>query len=61
MSESAEHQRRMANSATHRTRYSDSSLYDEVCTVCGARDWTMGEDEIGDRPCTARETEGEPK
>lgn len=25
------------NYATHKPRYSDSSLYDEVCTVCGAR------------------------
>jgi hypothetical protein len=23
---------------THKTRYSDSSLYDEVCTLCGATD-----------------------
>ena len=45
-------EQRQANSATHKTRYSDSSLYDEVCTVCGARDWTMGPDEIGDRPCS---------
>ena len=22
----------------HRTRYSDSSLYDEVCVLCGAND-----------------------
>lgn len=23
---------------SHRTRYSDSSLYDEVCVLCGATD-----------------------
>jgi len=23
---------------SHKTRYSDSSFYDEVCTVCGATD-----------------------
>jgi len=44
-------EQRQANAATHKTRYSDSSLYDEVCTVCGARDWSLGTDEIGDEPC----------
>lgn len=29
---------KLSGYATHKTRYSDSSLYDEVCTVCGARD-----------------------
>jgi len=42
---------RQANAATHQTRMSDSSLYDEVCVVCGARDFTIGPDEIGDAPC----------
>lgn len=32
---------------THKTRYSDSSLYDEVCTQCG------GTDGIGDRSLNA--------
>src|SRR6266404_7203653 len=44
-------EQRQANSATHKTRYSDSSLYDEVCTVCGARDFSIGPDEIGNAPC----------
>lgn len=26
------------NHPSHQTRYSDSSLYDEVCTLCGATD-----------------------
>jgi hypothetical protein len=35
----------------HVTRYSDSSLYDEVCTICGATD-AMGDTRL-DRPCPA--------
>jgi hypothetical protein len=41
----------MENYRTHKPRYSDSSLYDEVCTVCGAKDYTIGCDELSDRPC----------
>lgn len=44
--------KRRENYASHTPRYSDSSLYDEVCTTCGARDFTCGNDELGDRPCT---------
>lgn len=33
---------------------SDSSLYDEVCDDCGARDYTLGLDELSARPCLAR-------
>jgi cytochrome c5 len=51
-------EQRQANAATHKTRVSDSSLYDEICTVCGARDWTMGPDEIGDRPCSQSQSKG---
>lgn len=32
-------EQKKANYATHKTRYSDSSLYDEVCEVCGATDY----------------------
>jgi hypothetical protein len=39
------------NYATHKARWSDSSLYDEVCTVCGARDWCPGEDELSKFSC----------
>lgn len=54
---SLEKQRRNKNAATHKTRMSDSSLYDEVCTVCGARDYSSGPDEIGDRPCSGNSGE----
>lgn len=50
---------RTANYKTHKPRVSDSSLYDEVCTVCGARDFSIGPDELSDRPCTVPETSGE--
>lgn len=40
-----------ANYATHRPRYSDSSLYDEVCQDCGAKDYAIGADELSARPC----------
>jgi hypothetical protein len=36
---------------THQTRYSDSSLYDEVCTLCGATD-ARGSDRLY-QPCSA--------
>jgi hypothetical protein len=36
---------------SHATRYSDSSLYDEVCTLCGKTD-AHGMDEL-DKPCGA--------
>ena len=39
---------------THRTRYSDSSLYDEVCVLCGATD-SRGSDAL-DRPCPGSES-----
>ena len=29
----------------HKTRYSDSSIYDEVCTICGATD-ANGDDRL---------------
>lgn len=41
----------LANYASHTTRSSDSSLYDEVCTVCGAKDYAGGKDELSERPC----------
>jgi hypothetical protein len=49
-------QQRAANYQTHKPRYSDSSLYDEVCTVCGARDYCIGPDELSDRPCTTAQS-----
>lgn len=36
---------RQENHDSHRTRFSDSSLYDEVCEDCGARNNTPGVDE----------------
>jgi hypothetical protein len=33
----------------HKTRFSDSSVYDEVCTLCGATD-ARGDDRL-DKPC----------
>lgn len=39
----------------HRTRMSDSSLYDEVCLYCGARDHIAGDTLC--EPCTATEAE----
>lgn len=36
---------------SHQTRYSDSSLYDEVCTLCGATD-ARGSDLLY-QPCSA--------
>lgn len=40
------------NYATHRPRYSDSSLYDEICQHCGAKDYAGGVDELSQRPCS---------
>jgi hypothetical protein len=54
----------MSHYKTHRTRVSDSSLYDEICMDCGARDFTMGEDELSARPCTKNtieESRAQPK
>jgi hypothetical protein len=45
------HEQRAANYQTHKPRYSDSSLYDAICTVCGAKDYASGPDELSDRPC----------
>lgn len=39
-------------SQPHKTRFSDSSLYDEVCTLCGATD-ANGMAELN-RPCPAQ-------
>lgn len=36
------------NHETHKTRYSDSSIYDEVCEYCGATDANQA---VLDRPC----------
>lgn len=38
---------------THITRMSDSSLYDEVCTVCGATD-AMGDNRLN-KKCTGKQ------
>jgi hypothetical protein len=51
--ESTTEQRR-ANYATHKIRVSDSSLYDEVCTECGARDYTADVDELSENSCTGK-------
>jgi hypothetical protein len=48
---SAEIQRWAANYLTHNPRFSDSSLYDEVCTICGARDLILGEDQLTKFSC----------
>lgn len=40
------------NYMTHSVRWSDSSLYDEMCTVCGARDFAPGQDELSLFSCT---------
>jgi len=50
-------EQRAANYLTHKGRYSDSSLYDEVCTRCGARDFVMGPDELSERPCPQADTQ----
>jgi hypothetical protein len=42
---------------THKTRYSDSSLYDEVCTLCGVTDYN-GMKEL-DKPCKAQKEQNE--
>lgn len=42
---------RHANYATHTPRISDSSLYDEVCTTCGAKDLILGENQLETQPC----------
>lgn len=44
---------REANYATHRTRTSDSSIFDEVCLDCGAQEYAIGRDELCERPCGA--------
>lgn len=35
----------------HRTRYSDSSLYDEKCVLCGATDATYQQGQPLREPC----------
>ena len=40
----------MQTHPTHTTRYSDSSLYDEVCTKCGAND-APGRGQSLELPC----------
>ena len=40
-----------ANYLTHEPRFSDSSLYDEVCVICGAKDYVPGEDELSKYSC----------
>lgn len=40
--------------ATHKIRYSDSSFYDEVCTMCGGTD--ASGDERLKRPCTGEKS-----
>lgn len=47
---------RSKNYKSHKTRTSDSSLYDEICTICGARDYTIGPDELSNNPCPGRST-----
>lgn len=44
-------EQRNENYKTHTPRYSDSSVYTEICTICGARDYTCGPDELSERPC----------
>lgn len=44
-------EQRAANYATHQPRTSGSSLFDEECTVCGAKDYATGPNELTDRPC----------
>lgn len=39
----------MSNYLTHKTRYSDSSIYDEVCIWCGATD-AWGDERL-EKPC----------
>lgn len=51
---------RNANYKSHEARSSDSSIFDEVCTVCGAKDYAIGPDELSDRPCTAVKTSEPP-
>lgn len=41
----------------HKTRYSDSSMYDIVCTICGGTDGA-GDDRL-DHPCQGNERAGE--
>jgi hypothetical protein len=45
-------QRRRNYQSHARKRASDSSLFDEICDDCLARDFTIGPDELSDRACT---------
>lgn len=47
-----EEETRKVNRGTHKPRSSDSSFYDQICSICGAKDWTAGVDEMEQRPCT---------
>lgn len=38
------------NKLGHRTRYSDSSFYDEVCVLCGANDGDRGLSKVCAKP-----------
>ncbi len=40
---------------THRTRFSDSSLFDEICVLCGATDHVPGGWGELANPCNASE------
>lgn len=44
--------RRLGVHASHKTRFSDSSVYDEVCTLCGATDELGSFGELS-KPCPA--------
>lgn len=45
----------MSKTNGHTTRFSDSSLYDEVCTKCGATD-ARGDDRL-EKPCPLPDTQ----
>lgn len=47
----------VSNYLTHKgRRMSDSSLFDEICDDCGARDYSSGPDELTERACTPKKT-----
>lgn len=43
---------------THKTRFSDSSLVDEICVKCGATD-AIGDDRLN-QPCPCADSDEEP-
>lgn len=45
-------EQRVANYNSHKPRSSDASTFDEICELCGAKDWTSGRDELSARPCS---------